>query len=155
MGYNIIDIINKAIDIENRRKYIIKDSTKENQVSPVVELISKVLCNEIDEIIKYYKELKEEIENVEVEDIDVRTYDKMSFLINEYNERMYELKVTNVREYLKCTLDLTKNKYSLFMDIQGRLVNNTSNTGTKTYEILSKIITNISKQIKTIEKTIV
>lgn len=155
MGYNIVDIIDKAIDIENRRKYIINNSIKENQVSPVISLISKVLCNQIDEIIKYYEELKEEIRSIELEEIDVRTYDKMSFLINEYNERMYVLKVNNVREYLKCTLELTKNKYSLFIDIQGRLVNNTSNTGTKTYEILSKIIVNILNQIRTIERTIV
>ena len=155
MGYNIIDIMNKAINIENRRKSIINNSIIENKTSPAIELISKVLCNQIDEIIKYYEELKIEINHAELEEIDFRTYDKMSFLINEFNERMYVLKVANVREFLKSTLEITKNKYSLFIDIQGRLVNNTSNTGSKTYEILSKIITNISKQIKTIERTIV
>jgi len=155
VGYNVVDIINKAIDIENRRRYIINNAIKENQVSPVISLISKVLCDQIDEIIKYYEELKKEMKNMEIEDIDVRTYDKMSFLINEFNERMYVLKVANVREFLKSTLEITKNKYSLFIDIQGRLVNNTSNTGSKTYEILSKIIANTLNQIRTIERTIV
>jgi len=155
VGYNIIDIINKAIDIENRRRYIINNLIKENQVSPVISLISKVLCNQIDEIIKYYEDLKEEMKYIEIDEIDVRSYDKMSFLINEFNERMYVLKVANVREFLKSTLEITKNKYSLFIDIQGRLVNNTSNTGSKTYEILSKIIANTLNQIRTIERTIV
>ena len=155
MGYNIIDIMNKAINIENRRKSIINNAMIENKTSPAIELISKVLCNQIDEIIKYYEELKIEINHAELEEIDFRTYDKMSFLINEFNERIYVLKVTNIKEYLNCTLELTKNKYSLFIDIQGRLVNNTSNTGTKTYEILTKIIANILNQIQSIEKTIV
>jgi len=155
VGYNVVDIINKAIDIENRRRYIINNLIKENQVSPVISLISKVLCNQIDEIIKYYEDLKEEMKYIEIDEIDVRSYDKMSFLINEFNERMYVLKVANVREFLKSTLEITKNKYSLFIDIQGRLVNNTSNTGSKTYEILSKIIANTLNQIRTIERTIV
>ena len=155
MGYNIIDIINKAINIENKRKIIIKNAITENKTSPSIKLISKVLCNQIDEIIKYYEELKNEIKYAELDEIDFRTYDKMSFLVNEFNERISVLKVTNVRDYLKSTLELEKNKYSLFIDMQGRLFNNTSNIGTKTYEILSKIIADISKHIKTIEETIV
>ena len=155
MGYNIIDIINKAINIENKRKMVIKNAITENNTSPSIKLISKVLCNQIDEIIKYYEELKNEIKYTELEEIDFRTYDKMSFLVNEFNERICVLKVINVREYLKSTLELEKNKYSLFIDMQGRLFNNTSDTGTKTYEILSKIIANILKHIRTIEKTIV
>ena len=155
MGYNIIDILEKAINIENRRKIIIINAITENQVIPAIKLISKVICNQIDEIVNYYEELKEEIKNTELEEIDFRTYDKMSFLINQYNERIYELEMTNVKYYLKSSLDLTKNKYSLFIDIQGRLVNNTSDTSTKTYEILSKIIANIKNQITIIEKTII
>lgn len=155
MGYNIIDIINKTINIENRRKFKIKSVIAKNQVIPSVKLISKILCDEIDETIRYYEKLKEEIKNTEIDEIDVRTYDKMSFLINEFNNRENVIEVTNVRSYLKSSLNLAKNEYSLFIDIQGRLVNNTSNTDTKTYEILSKIITNIMNQIRDIEKTIV
>jgi len=155
VGYNIIDIINKAINIENKRKIIIKNAITEKKTSQSIKLISKVLCNQIDEIIKYYEELKNEIKCAELDEIDFRTYDKMSFLVNEFNERISVLKVTNVRDYLKSTLELEKNKYSLFIDMQGRLFNNTSDTGTKTYEILSKIIADISKHIRTIEETIV
>ena len=55
---------------------------------------------------------------------------------------------------MKFSLNLAKDTYSLFIDIQGRLVKNINDTSTKTYDILSKIINNIKKQIKTIEKTI-
>lgn len=155
MGYNIIDIINKAISIENKRKSKIKSAIAENQVVPAVKLVSKILCDEIDKTIRYHEKLKEEIKNIEIEEIDIRTYDKMSFLINEFNNRESAIDVNNVRNYLKSELNLAKNKYSLFIDLQGRLVNNTCSTDTKTYKILSKIITNISNQISTIQKTII
>ena len=61
MGYNVLDIIDKAINIENRRKIIIKSVVAKDKVIPAIVLISKVLCSQIDEIIKYYEELKEEI----------------------------------------------------------------------------------------------
>lgn len=154
MGYNVMDIIDKSIKIEEKRKIIIKDVVAEDKALPAVKLISKVLYNQINERIKYYKELKEEIKNKELEEIDFRTYDRISFLMNEFNNRVYIEEITNVKDYLKFSLDLAKDKYSLFIDIQGRLFNNTNDTTTKTYEILSKIITNISKEIRTIENTI-
>lgn len=154
MGYNVMDIIDKSIKIEEKRKIIIKDVVAEDKALPAVKLISKVLYNQINERIKYYEELKEEIKNTELEEIDFRTYDRISFLMNEFNNRVYIEEITNVKDYLKFSLDLAKDKYSLFIDIQGRLFNNTNDTTTKTYEILSKIITNISKEIRTIENTI-
>lgn len=155
MGYNVMDIIDKAINIEYKRKITIKSIVTENEVLPIIKLFSKVFCNQVNEIIKYYEKLKEEITNIELEEIDFRTYDKMSFLINEFNNSIYIPQVINGGDYLKYSLDSAKNKYSLFLDIQGRLVNNTKDTSTKTYEILSKIIAITMDQIKTIEKTIV
>ena len=154
MGYNILDIIDKAINIENRRKIIIKNVVAKNKVIPAIVLISKVLCHQIDEIIKYYEELKEEISNTEFEEIDILTYDKISFLINEFNNKTYIQDIDNGKDYLKFSLNLAKDKYSLFIDIQGRLIKNMNDTSTKTYDILSKIINNIRKQIRTIEQTI-
>ncbi|MDR5588229.1 hypothetical protein FDG75_14740 [Clostridium botulinum] len=155
MGYNGIDIIDKAINIEERRKIIINSVVNENTNNPAVKVIAKVLSNQLDAMIKHYEELRNEVSNTELEEIDIMTYDKMSFLINEFNNKLYNPKVNNVREYLEFSLNLAKDKYSLFVDIQGRLVNNTKDTQPKTYEILSNIIKTISKQIRTIEKTLI
>lgn len=154
MGYNVLEIIDKAIDIQNRRKIILKSVMGEDKAIPAVILISKVLCNQIDDIIKYYYELKDEIRDIEYEEIDIITYDKISFLINEFNNKIYNPQIDNGKEYLNFSLNLAKDTYSLFIDIQGRLVHNKNDTSTKTYDILSKLISSINKKIITIEKTI-
>jgi hypothetical protein len=154
VGYNIIDVIEKAINIEKKGKIQIQREIAENEIIPAIKLISKILCNEIDETIRYYENLKEEVKNIEAEEIDIRTYDKISFLINEFNKRIYQINVVSVRNFLKSLLDLSKDKYSLFIDIQGRLVNNSGNAKTKTYDVLSKIIKKMQNQINDIEKTI-
>ena len=154
MGYNIIDILEKAINIENRRKIILKRVVSENKAKANIILMSKVLCNQIDDIIRYYHELEDEIRDTEFEEIDIIIYDKISFLINEFNIKIYYSDIENGKDYLKFSLNLAKDTYSLFIDIQGRLVKNINDTSTKIYDILSKIINNIKKQIETIEKTI-
>ena len=154
MGYNVLEVIDKAIDIQNRRKIILKSVLGEDKAIPAIILISKVLCNQIDDIIKYYYELKDEIRDTEYEEIDIITYDKISFLINEFNNIIYNQDIKNGKDYLKFSLNLAKDTYSLFIDIQGRLVKNINDTSTKTYDILSKIINNIKKEIQTIEKTV-
>ena len=126
----------------------------EDKAIPAMILISKVLCNQIDDIIKYYYELKDEIRDTEYEEIDIITYDKISFLINEFNNKTYNPEIDNGKEYLNFSLNLAKDTYSLFIDIQGRLVHNKNDTSTKTYDILSKLISSINKKIITIEKTI-
>jgi len=154
MGYNILDIIDKAINIQNKRKAILKSVLSQEKSSPSIKLMSKVLCTQLDKIIKYYYELKDEVRDIEFGEIDIITYDKISFLINEFNIKTYNPEIDNVKDYLEFSLNLAKDTYSLFIDIQGRLIHNMDDTSTKTYEILSKIINNIKKQILTIEKTI-
>lgn len=155
MGYNAIDILYKAINIEERRKIIIKSIECENKSNPVILLMSKVLCQQIDKRINHYKKLKDQIKDSDLEEIDVSIYDRISFLINEFNNKVYSPQVNNVQDYLKFSIELAKDKYSLFIDIQGRLFNNNKDTNTKTYEVLSDIINTISKQIEVTEKTLI
>lgn len=151
MGYNIVDILDKAVKVANKRKTIFENIKKDKCDIPAMKILSKVLIKEVDRTIQYYEVLKEEVRNVEFEEIDFVIYDKISFLINEFNTRIYIPDVNNVREYLKFSIDLEKDTLSLLVDIQGRFVKNTSDIHTKTYEILSKIIDNIGKHIITLE----
>lgn len=154
MGYNVIDLIDKAINIAVRRKTIFENIEQEKCDVPSIKIISKVLSKEIDTTIQYYETLKKEVGSIEFEEIDFWTYDKMSFLINEFNKKIYVPKVNNVREYLRFSLNLEKDTYALLVDVQGRFVKSTSDVHTKTYKILSSIIDNIDKHIKTLEKTL-
>lgn len=151
MGYNVIDIINKAINIALRRKAEYEDIGKKcNKQS--IKIMSVVLMKQLDKSIEYYEKLKKVTSGMEFEEIDFVVYDKMSFLIDEFNRKVYKPDINNVRDYLKFFLGLEKDVYSLLVDVQGRFVKNTSDVSTKTYTILSHIINNKASHISTLEK---
>jgi RNA processing factor Prp31 len=114
--------------------------------------MSKVLAREIDKTINYYEELKKEINQVEFDEIDFYIYDKMSFLIDQYNKRTCVVEISNIKEYLKFSLELEKDGKSLLIDIQGRFVKNRSDLQTKTYEILSNMINNKAVNIAALQE---
>ena len=154
MGYNVIDLIDKAIKVATRKKNIYESIGKDKCDIPCIEIMSKVLVKEIDKTIKYYEELKNEISEGEFDEIDFYIYDKMSFLIDEFDKKTYVTEINNVKEYLKFSLDLEKDGKSLLIDVQGRFVKNTSDLNTKTYEILSNMIDNKARNIALLEETL-
>lgn len=151
MGYNIVDLIDKAINITTSRKIIYENISKEKYVTPRIKIMSMVFIKEADKMILYYEDLKKEVANHNPEDINLGIYDKMSFLINEFNKKVYVTKTSTVREYLKFSLDLEKDTFSLLLDLQGRFVKDEDDIHTKTYKILSCIIQNKAKQVTMLE----
>lgn len=154
MAYNVIDLINKSIDMEERRKKLYENIGKQQKEHSSIKIMSKVLIKNIDKTINHYKDLNRELKNIELEEIDFWTYDKISFLINQYNKKQYEISFDNVGDYISFSLNIEKDMYSLLIDIQGRFVKDISDTYTKTYEILSDIISNRAKHIEALEKTL-
>ena len=154
MGYNIIDIIDKGIVIANKRKSILEKVVKENTDMSSLDVVSKALIKGIDKNIQYYETLKKEAGDTEFEEIDFVTYDKISFLISEFTKKICVPEIKNVRDYLRFSLELERDVYSLLVDIQGRFVKSTSDIHTKTYKILSDIIDNKRKRIEILQKTL-
>lgn len=154
MGYNVMDVINKAINIAVREKAIYESIGQRKCDIPSIEIISKVLAKEIDKTIKYYEELKSEVSEAKFEEIDFYIYDKISFLIDEFNKKIYATEINNIKEYLKFSLALEKDGKSLLIDVQGRFVKNTSDMHTKTYKTLSAMIDNKENLITMLEKVI-
>lgn len=154
MGYNVLDLLDKAINIAIRRKTIYENIAKEKSHVPAINIMAKILVTKADKTIKYYEALKSEIGDVELEEIDIGIYDKMSFLINEFNKKMYVPDVKNVKEFLKFSRDMLKDTYALLLDLRGRFIKNTSDMHTRTYKILSDIISNMEEHISKLDKTI-
>ena len=96
MGYNIIDIVNKCIIIEENKRKIFKKIINEDSLNLIKsELIRlrlivlvKTFLKDIDRVIDYYEELKNRINISSIEEIDFRTYDKIAFLMNEYDNKI-------------------------------------------------------------------
>lgn len=154
VAYNIIDILNKAINVDNKTKIIIKNIANENEEIKPIKLINNVMIKQLDIGTKYYEDLIEKLQGETLSDVDFMTYDKISFLVSEFNNKQYSPVIKNPRDFLMFTMELSKERYSLFVDIQGRLVNNTGDSNSKTYNVLNSIIDNINKQIIGIEEVL-
>ncbi|AFM41582.1 hypothetical protein Desaci_2649 [Desulfosporosinus acidiphilus SJ4] len=152
MGYNVADIIEKALKIAVRRRAIYESIGQHKSDILYVKIFSNVLIKQMDKTVKYYESLLNEIRKVTFEEIDFSTYDKMSSLISNFNMRLNEINITSGREFLEFSLSLERAVYSLLVDIQGRFVKNTDDVHTRTYEILSDIILSKAKQIEMIER---
>ena len=164
MGYNIIDIVNKCIIIEENKRKIFKKIINEDSLnlfkSELIRLrlivLVKTFLKDIDRVIDYYEELKNRINISSIEEIDFRTYDKIAFLMNEYDNKIKYMDLDEIspKEYVDITLDLTKDKYALLIDIQGRLYNNTNDNKSSTYEVLTNLINHTDNHIKVIENIV-
>lgn len=155
MGYNAIDIINKCIYIEENKAKKIMNSIKDDKISLRLKIIINVFVKDIERIINYYTELKSTMQELDLEEIDIRTYDKISFLLNEYNMRTDWIIAENIsaNNYLQAFVELAKDQHSLFVDLQGRLYNNVKNNKSKTYEVLSNMIEYTKNHVSMLEKT--
>lgn len=154
MAYTIVDIIDKSIEISNRRAKAYERIEKENEDVPYVKIVSKVVIKEAHKTMKYYEDCKHIAGDDEFEEIDFNTYDKISFLINQFNERNYSLEFTNAKDYFKNLLDFQRDVRTLYVDIQGRLVKNADDVHKRTYQILSDMIKYKTEQIRKLEEVL-
>ncbi|MFL0252734.1 hypothetical protein ACJDT4_20160 [Clostridium neuense] len=151
MGYSIIDIVDKAIEILSKRISAYEKIEEENQNKPYAKIISKVVIKEAYENLKYYKDAKKEICGLKLEEIDFKTYDRISFLVNQFNQRIYSLEFTNAKDYFRNILDFQRDVRTLFIDIQGRLVKDEDDVHKVTYEILKNMINYKTEEIRKLE----
>lgn len=154
MSYNITDIVEKAIKIEEKRIFLINELINENKNLPTINLLGKVFEKESRKMIDYYKTIELELNNSKLEEIDFRTYDKISFLINEFFSIMFIPVVEKPKEYMNYALQLSSNQLALFLDIQGRLVNNSNRADGITYNVLSDIIVKLEQRVDSIKRVL-
>lgn len=152
LGYSIIDVIDKAIAIAYKRKELYAEISKQNNLPPSVKILSKVLADNVDKTFLYYEKLKKEVKDDESEKIDFAIYDKISFLISQFNLRVHITDATTPKEFLSFSLDFEKEILALFLDIQGRLVVTSYDTSSKSYIILSDMIKNKTKLIEDLDR---
>ncbi|MCY6356026.1 hypothetical protein [Clostridium sp. ZS2-4] len=159
MGYTIIDVIDKLIMIKMKVREIYSDTSQMNTEDKAFNLVTIALMKVQEKHIKYYNGIKETI-GKDIEEIDFLIYDKISFLIDEYKNRVDFLEVNpkNMEEILNLALDFEKKNSALIIDIQGRLVKKETDVQTETYNILSEMIEKEQKYLndlkQIIEKTI-
>lgn len=152
MAYNVADIIEKAVNIAVRRRAVYQKIGQDKGDILSIKILTKVLSKEVNKTIEYYETLLNLVNDRDFEEIDFSIYDKISFLINDFNNRINTENVRNARELLNFSLEMEKAVYSLFLDIQGRFVKTGDDVRTNTYRILTDIIENKAKHIEMLEQ---
>jgi hypothetical protein len=151
LGYNIIDVLDKAIDIAHKRKRLYTEISNQKNQPPAVRIIAKVLADTVDTTFLYYEKLKKEVKDKEIEVIDFFIYDKISFLISQFNLRIHDADIKTSKELISFSLNFESEILALFLDIQGRLIKTAADANSSTYLILSDMIQTKTKLIHNLE----
>lgn len=151
MAYNVLDLLDKAINIAEKRKELYTTAISNASKNSSLYILINVLIKNADRTIEYFKKLKLEKDNLTGEEIDFDIYDKISFLINEFNQKLFIPKNLNIKILLESSLDIEKNVLALYIDIQGRLVKKKEDTETNVYKLLSKIIRQKEKKVRELQ----
>lgn len=154
LSYTVLDLLDKAIFTAEKKKQMCYKVIEDLKDKTPICLLAKVFIKNLDKSIKHYKHLTNELNNINAEVIDFVVYDKISFLINEFNQKMMEPDIENIKSFSKSCLDFQKELFTLYVDIQGRLVRSEQDTKTKAYEIINNLIKDKEKTIKSLEEFI-
>lgn len=111
-----------------------------------------IFIKNLNKSIQYYKNLKEEIKNLPLEEIDFVIYDKISFLIDTFNRKEIVTESMSAKDILECCLNFQKDTLALYIDIQGRLIKNENDVKAKTYKIIEDMIREKEKYVKDLEE---
>jgi hypothetical protein len=151
LGYNIIDVLDKAIDIAHKRKRLYTEISNQKKQPPAVRIVAKVLADNVDTTFLYYEKLKKELKDKEIEVIDFFIYDKISFLISQFNLRIHDADIKTSKELIRFSINFEGEILALFLDIQGRLIKTAADANSSTYLILSDMIQTKTKLIHNLE----
>lgn len=150
MAYTVIDILDKVIFTTEKKKKSCDEVLKDLDVNSSTHILLRVLTQNLGKSIKYYEKLKLEFKNSPEEEIDFVIYDKISFLINEFNHKVIVPENMDVKNILKCCLEFQNDELALYIDIQGRIVRNEKDVETNTYKILQSMILEKQRYIYTL-----
>ncbi len=153
MSYTTVDLINKAIYTTQKKKKLYSKQLEKVEGKTLFYVLTSVIMKNLDNSIEYYDELKREISS-DVEEIDFATYDKISFTINEFNQKMLTPNITNTKDLMNCHLNFEKSLLTLYISIKGRLVKNKEDIKSTAYEVTSVMIIDVEKNIEKLEKFI-
>ena len=113
MAYTAIDLLDKIIYTGGKNKNMYDDSLEKLQKNTPNYLVIKVISRNLGISIEYYRKLKEETYNIDLEEIDFIIYDKISFLINEFTYKIL-LDTRDIKSSIRVIFKFSKGCVSTF-----------------------------------------
>ena len=113
MGYNIFDILDKLIILEEKAIKMYRQIAKAKDVSPSLKTVALVLAKEEEKHIESYNVLMENLKDKELDEIYFDIYDKVSSLLNEFQNRIVMPEASDVKSLLSFALELESQNLAL------------------------------------------
>ncbi|NEU03437.1 hypothetical protein [Clostridium senegalense] len=152
MGYNSIDLVDKAIDTSNKILNFYENIKNNNNISSFNVFVN-ILKKHEKEKINYYKGLKESMDYESTKEINFFLYDKISSLITQFNNKISSHSCgINTKELIECAIEINKDVRALFIDVRGRITKDEDDWETSEYKVLSIIINIQEEYIKKLEQ---
>lgn len=152
MGYTALDLLDKIIYVIEKKKNICDVELEKMKNNAGIYVLIKVFMKNLDKSITFINALKKEIKKTDMEEIDFNIYDKISFSIHEFSNKMGSLDTFNTKSISKYFLDFQKDVLSLYIYIQGKIVQKQEDINTSTYMVLNTMIVQKKEQIKGLER---
>ncbi|AWZ48903.1 hypothetical protein C3495_08800 [Clostridiaceae bacterium 14S0207] len=153
MAYNVIDLLERKIDISNKILDLYKDTQNEYRSNKPLCLIINVFINYRNSKIEHCKLLKEDLKHKDLKDIDIFIYDKISSLISQFHSNMTGFSCNGeVKDFLERCIILNEEEKALIINIRGRLIQQYEDTNTIEYRVLTNIMVKEEKFIDELKK---
>lgn len=147
MGYNIFDVLDKLIILEEKAIKMYRQIAATKDISPSLKTVALVLAKEEEKHIESYSVLMENFKDKELDEIDFDIYDKVSSLLNEFQSRIVMPEASDVKSLLSFALELESQNLALLLDIQGRMVKYKDDVEKVSYKVLEYLLEDEKKHI--------
>lgn len=151
MYYTIKDLIDKLIDIEKEMSKLylsISNLADKNYTS--FKILCSVMSKEEERHIAYFEQIKNNISDEDDVEIDVFTYDKLSQATAEFKNKIDIPNLKNIKQLIEFIVNFEKENEAVLINLRGKLVKKASDMKKDNYKILTILIKEENKHIRSI-----
>lgn len=151
MSYTIKDVLGKLIDIEKEMsKLYFNISNTDIKNYDTFKILCKVMAKEEGRHVAYFEQMKNSITDEDNVEIDIFTYDKISQDIAQFKSKIDIPNLKSIKELIDFMVNFEKENAALLINLRGKLVKNSNDTEKDSYKILTTLIEEENKHIKSL-----
>lgn len=151
MSYTIKDVLDKLIDIEKEMSKLYSNiSNIDNKNYDNFKILCKVMAKEEGRHVAYFDQIKSSITAEDNVEIDIFTYDKISQAIAQFKSKIDIPNLKNIKELIEFMVNFEKENAALLINLRGKLVKKSDDTEKDSYKILTTLIEEENKHIKSL-----
>ncbi len=152
MGYTILDIMNKLLDIEkNGRDFYLNLAARQPEDIKLAT-VARILSKEEERHILLYSNMLNSEQSEASQEISFDVYDRAVKLLNDFIRVNKSPETKDAKDLILWALAFEKENLALVLSIRGLLVRSTEDSESYPYRILSEVIQEEEKHINNLEQ---